>query len=143
MYYINAKQQKKKEEIHLFYAFPQIFYKKFTTSVIIHSSQNNMSAQPALLFPVLTLYSVPEQFFQQKMFESARWPPVCIPLRKRRTAAKPYSCVEQRPVSGYKFFLIGSMKHGKDTVCLRPVNIVDHIFLPCLLWVQNGMSAES
>ena len=28
MYYINAKQQKKKEEIHHFYAFPQIFYKK-------------------------------------------------------------------------------------------------------------------
>jgi len=29
VYYINAKQQKKKEEIHIFYAFPQIFYKKF------------------------------------------------------------------------------------------------------------------
>ena len=27
--YINAKHQKNKEEIHFFYAFPQMFYKKF------------------------------------------------------------------------------------------------------------------
>ena len=32
MYYINAKQQKKKEEIHFFYAFPHSFYKKFIFS---------------------------------------------------------------------------------------------------------------
>ena len=40
MYYINAKQQKKKEEIHFFYAFPQIFYKNFTFSCldIVHKS---------------------------------------------------------------------------------------------------------
>jgi hypothetical protein len=41
MYYINAKQQKKKEEIHIFYALPQIFYKKFIFYIlyIVHKFQ--------------------------------------------------------------------------------------------------------
>ena len=142
MYYINAKQQKKKEEIHHFYAFPQIFYKKFTTSAIIHSSQNNVPASSGLLLPVLTLNSVPEQLFQQKMSDSARRPSVCVLLCKCRAAAQPDSYIKERPVSGYKFFLVGSMQYGKDTVRLRPVNVVDHIFLPCLLRIQNRMSAN-
>ena len=35
MYYINAKHQKKKEEIHFFYAFPQMFNKKFILFIFL------------------------------------------------------------------------------------------------------------
>ena len=48
MYYIKAKQQKKKEEMHLFYALPQHFYKKFIIKYlyIVHKSILNAFTAP-------------------------------------------------------------------------------------------------
>ena len=50
VFYINAKHQKKKEEIQFIYAFPQIIYKKFIFSLLYILHKINLSSaafQPA------------------------------------------------------------------------------------------------
>ena len=68
MYYINAKQQKKKEEIHFFYAFPQIFYKKFINLIlyIVHKALRTLNLLHSSLFCRSTLYQ--NIFFRRKCF---------------------------------------------------------------------------
>lgn len=83
MYYIKAKHQKKKEEIHFIYAFPQIFYKKFTflCLYIVHKFFQCRLPAPILhavllLLPVNRRHSAAEHRLEEEMSQAAEWSPL-------------------------------------------------------------------
>ena len=136
MYYINAKHQKKKEEIHVFYAFPQSFYKKFIfpSLCILHKT-----SLTALLF----LPDTPgEHKLSDKMPQPASRLAPSVTFRKHSAAAQPHFCVEQRFVPHNKLLLIRGRKDRKDTIRLCAVDLIDHALLPVIFSTDDPAACQ-